>query len=367
MKFGKTLSALASEIERTSAAKRDFIASSNALEVTTITPPGFDPAAVAHGSAKPRIGLLIPGQSEAMPILDHAHGQLAAHLDIPKKYYDRMRDTAPALLTDNVNTWLRKAPARERRMLRTLDGRARAFLSDKFQPFDNDLIAEAALETLHSVGNLEVRSCELTETRLYIKATFPSIQREVKVGDVVESGVLISNSEVGAGAVEIVPFSYRLVCSNGMKHNDWGQRRNHVGGRLAGSEGSEIFASDTLRADAKAFLLRFRDTLRACMDPAHFEKIVAQMADAAAQRVEGDPVKAVEVLAKRFTFTDGEKGSVLRHLISGGDLSRWGVANAVTRAAEDVADYDRASELESVGGRVIELPQTHWREIAAAA
>jgi hypothetical protein len=41
------------------------------------------------------------------------------------------------------------------------------------------------------------------------------------------------------------------------------------------------------------------------------------------------------------------------------------VANAVTRTAEDAADYDRATELEAAGGRVIELPAADWRALAA--
>jgi hypothetical protein len=65
------------------------------------------------------------------------------------------------------------------------------------------------------------------------------------------------------------------------------------------------------------------------------------------------------------TVTEGETSSVLRHLIRGGDLSAWGLANAVTRTAEDVADYDRATELEAAGGRVIELSPSDWRVLAA--
>ena len=53
------------------------------------------------------------------------------------------------------------------------------------------------------------------------------------------------------------------------------------------------------------------------------------------------------------------------HLIRGGDLSAWGLANAVTRTAEDVPDYDRATELEAAGGRVIELAPADWKAIAA--
>jgi len=34
---------------------------------------------------------------------------------------------------------------------------------------------------------------------------------------------------------------------------------------------------------------------------------------------------------------------LLRHLIEGGDLSQYGLINAVTRTAEDAKFYDRAS------------------------
>ena len=357
---GRTLAALAAEIDRQSKSKRDFVASTSALS--------FDVEPVNNGDKPTPPRLVIPGQSTAFPVLAHAHGQIASHLDIPKKYYDRMLSDQPGLLALNVNTWFGRDGNRVRRMVRTLDGNARAFLSDRFQPFDNDLIAEAALETLHDVApSMQIQSCELTATRLYIKASFPTIQREVKKGDVVESGVLISNSEVGAGAVDIAPFSTRLVCLNGMKHTDYGLRRNHVGRVTEGQDGAEIFASDTLRADAKAFLLKLRDTIRATVSEDQFAKIVERMSESAGEKLEGNPVQAVEVLTRRLNLSEGEKGGVLRHLIEGGDLSRWGVANAITRAAQDAGDYDRATDLEAIGGKVLELPREHWREIAIAA
>jgi hypothetical protein len=65
------------------------------------------------------------------------------------------------------------------------------------------------------------------------------------------------------------------------------------------------------------------------------------------------------------TLTEGEKSSVLQHLIRGDGLLAWGLATAVTRTAEDVPDYGRATELEAAGGRVIELPVADWKAIAA--
>jgi hypothetical protein len=74
-------------------------------------------------------------------------------------------------------------------------------------------------------------------------------------------------------------------------------------------------------------------------------------------------VAAVEVTAKRFALTEGEQGSVLEHLARGGDLTRYGLLNAVTRTAEDATSYDRAIELECVGGEILELPASTLRRL----
>ena len=54
---------------------------------------------------------------------------------------------------------------------------------------------------------------------------------------------------------------------------------------------------------------------------------------------------------------------MLRQLILAGDLSKWGLANAVTATAkgEKVAlTYGRATELESLGWDIATLTNTRW-------
>src|SRR5262249_10590729 len=134
-----------------------------------------------------------------------AHDQVAEHVKIPKPYYERMRTQAPDLLATNVNRWFAKHPAA--RMVRTLDGRARAFLSNAFQPFDNYDFAAAALPFL-SERRLTVMSAEITEKHLYIKAVDEQLFRDVPVGFKMGDGshrifttcapaVILRNSEVG--------------------------------------------------------------------------------------------------------------------------------------------------------------------------
>jgi hypothetical protein len=80
----------------------------------------------------------------------------------------------------------------------------------------------------------------------------------------------------------------------------------------------------------------------------------------------GDPVKTVEVLASRYDLTDTERSGVLRHLITQGDLSGYGLVNAVTHFSQEVEDYDRATDFEVLGGKLIELPTEEWKGLAQA-
>ena len=84
-------------------------------------------------------------------------------------------------------------------------------------------------------------------------------------------------------------------------------------------------------------------------------------------RLTGDPVKTVEVLAQRYTLNDVERSGVLRHLITEGELSGYGLVNAVTHYSQEVEDYDRATEFEALGGRLIDLPAHEWKGLAEAA
>ena len=67
-----------------------------------------------------------------------------------------------------------------------------------------------------------------------------------------------------------------------------------------------------------------------------------------------NPVEAVEVLGDKYLLNKNERASVLRHFIMDNDFSQFGLVNAVTRASQDVEDYNRATELERIGGTVLE-------------
>ena len=119
-----------------------------------------------------------------------------------------------------------------------------------------------------------------------------------------------------------------------------------------------------LAADDRAFLLKIRDTVLTAVNEANFSRVVEMMQEAANAKMNTANVPEVVRLASRdFGITDEEHPGVLQHLIDGRDLTLYGLANAVTRYSQDVASYDRATDLESIGYNILSMPAKRWNSI----
>ena len=350
MKQGRTLQDFAVELDRQNSAKRDFVVDSGAMFM--------EDGAELFSLRRP----LGSGMTDVtpFPMTGLFHRQLGDALGIPAKYYDRCRADYPELLTENVNAWLGRSG--KRHMVRTLDSTARAFLSDRYRRIDNYEIAQSVLPLVGEMDGANVESCEVTENRMYLKVVNPHLEAEVVKGDVVQAGIVISNSEVGLGSVSVMPLVYRLVCSNGMIINDAGQRKYHVG-RQNDSDW-ELFSDETLALDDRAFMAKLADIVRTAVDAAKFAVIVNRLREAAEAKITARSIPTVvELTAKSYGFNQTEQDDILQHLISGGDLTLWGLGNAVTRTASDVDSYDRATALESAGWQVTAMEPRLWREL----
>jgi Domain of unknown function (DUF932) len=358
MKLGSTLVDVAQRVDHLRRHARDFLAR---------------PAQIRLSASSTAPSLVLDDGTGALSfgIGDLVHDQLADYAGIPMPYYKRMLTEAPDLLAANANTWLSKSDGR--RLVRTALNEeeqpvARAFLSDRYRPLDHFQLMEAVLPLLHENG-IRIESCALTEKRLYLKAVSERIIGEVRVGETVMAGIIISNSEVGFGALGIQPLIYTLRCTNGMVVEDSSLRQHHVG-RRHGDPGDgdirHLLSDETRTADDRAFFLKVRDVAKAALDEGAFRRQLDRLKAAAGAPIANPALDlVVEVTAKRFGLSEGEGAGVLAHLIRGGDLSQWGLVSAVTRFSQDVADYDRATELERIGGRLVELPKADWARLAA--
>ena len=176
--------------------------------------------------------------------------------------------------------------------------------------------------------------------------------------DVVQAGFVISNSEVGLGSLKVEPLIFRLICKNGMICKDYTQKRYHVGRQAEGNEAEayELYSDETLKQDDKAFFMKVADTVRYAVDETKFMMTVDRMKESMGIPLEHDPVKEVELLADKFLLTQNERGDVLRQLFMSGDNSRYGLLNAVTAASRIASDYERATDLERIGGEILYMP-----------
>lgn len=370
MKQGRTLIDIATELERQRHSAKDYIA-----------PQGKIGLEVSHDTGAP----MLVGVNGPMAITSHTHGQLASHLEIPKTYYDKMLQEDPELLTRNVNTWLHKAPE-ERRMVRTLDNRVRAFLSNKYRPLDNFDLAEAVLPTLQKAG-VQVMSAELTETRMYIKGILPSLSDTLPEGMAygghnqipgtimgqsshkghLVAAIVISNSPVGAGALRVEPSVFTTWCTNLAIIAQAAMKKYHIGRSFEEQANFEAYQDETRKADDKALWLKVRDVVVAALNGDTFKIAVDQVRQAAGNHIKSEELaKVVEVTVKRLALPESTQGSILTHLAKGGDLSQWGLSSAITSAANALEDYEDATLLERAGGKIISLAPQEWKIISEA-
>ena len=121
MKSGVTLQQMLTEVKRQSESKEDYLIAPNRLRMESYGKEMF-----LHLSDDSGTELIEP-----MTITGIAHRQIGTHLRIPAAYYDRMREERPDLLAYNANIWFKQESSQ--RMLRTLDGSARAYLSNRYR------------------------------------------------------------------------------------------------------------------------------------------------------------------------------------------------------------------------------------------
>jgi hypothetical protein len=342
----ESIAALAAEIERREGAKDDLLVPTGAMSMKE------------DGGGLEIAGNGGPGGSYGLT--DYAHGQLAEYLAIPKGYYDRI-EKVPGLRAANVNSLLATKP-KERRLVRTLDGSARAVLSDRFKPLDNYLMMQAILPVLRE-HEVQVVSSTLTDTRMYLQAVFPRIEGEVRKGDVVQAGLIFRNSEVGRGYYEVEELLWFLWCINGAVGQSL-LRKHHAGRRVGDlEEDYNIYRDDTIKAELESFRLRTRDIVANALTETSFQNTLIKLRRAREDKI-ADPVPVVERVTKRYELPEGlAKGLIPAMAEDRGGFTRYGLAQGITGLAKELEDRDRQYDLEKAGHDLLVMAPSEWEAI----
>ena len=203
-------------------------------------------------------------------------------------------------------------------------------MSAQYEPFDN-LELLTILEPF--CQDAAVKWYYSDEVTLHVSVTWPKTEEEVKVGDVVQRGIHISNSEVGVRSVTVAGYVYRLKCSNGM-----------VGGGEGGGMRRFRHVGDTNK---------LRDQVTAAIDETFLEsqRILTQFKASLEKAVE-DPFNYLERVAKDKTndVTQDEFKAAMDAFMLEPDANLFGVTNAITRAAQGF-DGEQRFHLERVGAK----------------
>lgn len=351
MSYFRNLPNLVEELKRRKESARDYIVGMDQL--------------VIQAQAKE----LLVTNVEREPVLSHrAIGQLAERMapPMPTAYARKLVDSQ--LFAEVAGVTL---PASKKNvMLRCLDGGVRAVLSDKYRAIDNYDLAFFALDAVQQAKG-EVLKCSLSDDRLHLAFTsrecwekiYDTAQRAdtgsheflrllgQRAGGRDEDGgirlhpyCVVSNSEVGTGALSVSLGFLNSVCVNGALV-DQQVSQIHVGSKL--EEG--IYTAETRETHDKALMLKCRDAIHAALHPNTLVKMVKQLEGSQAKTI-GQPVDAVNhLIVTQSSLREEDRDELLTYFMRDYDHTAYGLSQAVARLAQDVDD-DRHFEIEALAG-----------------
>lgn len=373
MKTGLNIGELIDQVQRRSLLKLDMLADTRqALRMVEMQEYPDHVALVVLEQDRSEL--------QRFSITDHAHRQIAAWLNIPWTYYKRLLSDHRDLVLAQVNALFEREPGT--RMLRTMDGKCRAFLSDRYKRLDHDQVLAATLPKLYGKDSAlpahKVLAAHIDDDDMRIRVvwTDPSLVQDIGPAprgngrDTVLPGFEIGNGETGKKSLYERGFFYRDYCDNGcvfgVGDNAIEFRRTHIGGKLS-TAGADILSDDTKRKDDEAILAVMGDIMAALGSREFVQKMGDTLRALRTGESIANPVPAVQVLGKEVGLRESELDQVVRNLIDDGDLSRWGVLNAVTAVANtEDTPQERAFELEEIGAQIMTMQPSQWHRIATA-
>jgi hypothetical protein len=325
-------------------------------------------------------GLSVFEESTTFRPTEIADAHIASKLDIPLGYIRTLREQRPDLYDANVNGWLggydwspawnnyQPVPADSRSFLiRTFsnpdggEGILRSLQSDRFAIFDNIDVLMAGMQGINDSGvSVEFAGADLSERRMTVRFFSPAVQALAPTllagyrspfsgasgadNPTVFAGFELSNSETGGGAFTVTPRLVVEVCSNGLKMTKDVFRKVHLGSKL--DEGLVQYGDDTRRMQIDLVKNEARDVVKTFLNPEYLAERIGHLESKAGAPVE-DAVKTIELVSKQQHFSADEQALILSHFIDGGQRTAGGVMQAITSAAQQIDDPDRAYELES--------------------
>ena len=161
--------------------------------------------------------------------------------------------------------------------------------------------------------------------------------------DLIIGGLLLTNSETGHKALRVEPRIFRVLCTNGMVLEDFVTKKIHLGNVLFDEE---IYLS--IRRSIRELFKRFGEIVQTLRENTEI-KIKS-------------PQKVINNLVEHYHLSEKQKENILIAFGAEPENDKYGIANAVTRAAQAETDWEKAIELEKIGGKIISLSAKEFKK-----
>ncbi len=370
---------LIKELENQNLQKRDFVIPSALMQMmneklivsNSINSDSLknilNECAISHSN---EIGSTTMMELECLEVF---HEHIQKKFDIPTKYYNKMLGKHSYLLDQNVSYWL--SNSKSNYLLRCFidkeekKGYARALLSDNFKIIDNFDIVLTVLEAIKESGlNIQIdftrengqNGCDLTERGMYLRFICPDIEIQapellkgykpdgkttIETGDGIISGFVLRNSEVGLGSMSISPRAKILKCDNGLITSDDSFKKVHLGSKM--EEFSTIkWSEDTKQKNLQLIVSQLKDAIKTYTSEDYLGARINEMIEKNRELLY--PLDTVRAVTNKLVMTDEKASEIINTFIRSGDMTSFGVAQALTLFAHSKCDNsDEQYKLES--------------------
>lgn len=273
-------------------------------------------------------------------------------------------------MDSNVSHWLSKQ--KNNYLLRTFidrqeeNGIARALLSDRFRTIDNYDILLATLQAINECkaeSGLDIQidegGADISDKRLYLRFVCPSIEIQApellksyrpggkpnQAGDGIISGFVITNSEVGAGALSIAARAKILACSNGMIKNDEKFSQRHLGAKM--EEFSSVdWSQQTKQKNLELIIAQIRDTIKYFVSEDFLGKHIAEVINKGQKEIV-HPADCIKAVTSSLSISEEKGNDILNLFLKSGDMTAFGVAQSLTLYAHQQENPDLQYDLEN--------------------
>ena len=371
-----SLTRLMKQVQENAALKQDFTAPTKDLQLETQITDG-------DNANKSQVILEATGgePTKILTVNEVALQQISSKSEIDIRTVRRLRDHSPAELDTIINAIWQREP--KGIMLRTFvdkddsdKGVLRAFTSSSYKVFDNeDVLTNTLPQLVDSPADWQVVNGTLTDQRMYLRLKSLNQVAEPAVGDAMANGLLISNSEVGLGSVNVQQLIYTLICKNGMTTANK-SRSTHVTSSR-GTDSWSILTDEAKSADNQALSLKLRDLVGHFANRESFDQVIDQMRLAHSEKVTGSLPSAVDTLCGILKLPKSDNPKVLAGLMAtlqqsgynqGQAASRATFVNAVTAVGNQATTLeDNREDWSRLGGKVLNLAPNQWQSVAVAA